>query len=104
MGTKLKQWPKWLCWVEYWFNTNYNSSTLTIPFKALYGRDPVTLLRGDMTPSHIEEVNQPVYERNLMLDELKWRLSKAQTRIKAQSNKRRREVEFEVGDMVYLKK
>ena len=75
VGTKPKQRHKGLWWAEYWFNTNYNSSTQTTPFKALYERDPPTLIRGDMIPSHIEDVNQLVYERNLILDELKWKLS-----------------------------
>jgi len=42
-------------------------------------------------------------ERNLTLDELKWQLNKAQDRMRGQANKKRRDVEFQVGDRVYLK-
>jgi len=41
--------------------------------------------------------------RNLILDELKWQLNKAQDRMRGQANKKRRDVEFQVGDRVYLK-
>ena len=102
-STKPRQWPKWLSWAEYWFNTNYNSSIKTTPFKALYGRDPPTLLRGNDTPSAVDEVTNLVKERNLMLDELKFHLETAQCKMKQYADKKRRDVEYEVGEMVYLK-
>ena len=40
------QWPKWLAWAEFWFNTSYNSSIQMTPFHALYGRDPQFCLEG----------------------------------------------------------
>ena len=102
-GTKPKQWSRWLAWAELWFNTTYSSATNTTPFRALYGRDPPTLIRGEISPSPVEEVNHMLAERNLILDELKWQLNKAQDRMRGQANKKRREVEFQVGDRVYLK-
>ena len=81
-GTKPKQWPRWLAWAKLWFNTTYNSATDTTPFRALYGRDPPTLIRGEMSPSVVEEVNHMLTERNLILDELKWQLNKAQDRMR----------------------
>ena len=103
MGTKSKQRPKWLCWVELWFNTSCNASTQTTSFKALYGQVPPTLLKGDIPTLAVEEVNNLIVERNLILGELKWQLTKAQDRTRNQLNKKRREVEYMVGDMVYLK-
>ncbi|WVZ23326.1 hypothetical protein V8G54_001870 [Vigna mungo] len=102
-GAKPKQWPKWLSWAEFWYNTNYNSSTKMTPFKALYGREPPVLIRGDMIQSSVEEVNRLMADRNHMLDELKEHLVMAQNRMCKQANKHRREVEFQVGDAVYLK-
>ena len=38
-----------------------------------------------------------------MLDELKFQLERAQNRMKSYADLKRREVEYEVGDKVYLK-
>ena len=89
LGIKPKQWLRWLCWAEYWFNSNYNASTQVTPFKALYGRDPLTLLRGEPGFSAVEEVNLLLKEGDLILDELKWQLSQAQNRMKVQADKKR---------------
>ena len=48
-------------------------------------------------------MNQLMFERNVILDELKDQLHHAQGRMKTQADKKRRDVEFAVGDMVYLK-
>lgn len=102
-GHKPKQWPSWLTWAEYWYNTNYHSSIKTTPFQALYGRDPPILIKGDVQESSVEEVSQLMAQRNTMLEEMKEQLEKAQNRMKTQANKHRREVEYNVGDMVFLK-
>lgn len=102
-GAKPKQWPKWLNWAEYWYNTNYHSSLKSTPFRALYGRDPPTLLKGDMNELAVEEVNRLDAQRNVMLAEMKEQLTKARDKMRTQANKHRREVEYEIGDMVYSK-
>ena len=76
--------------------------TKITPFKALYGQDPPSLLRGDVSSS-VEDVNQLLHERNVMLDELKEQLVKAQNRMKTQVDKHRREVNLVVGEKVFLK-
>ena len=35
-GTKPQQWPKWLSWAKFWFNTNYNNSLKLTPFKGVW--------------------------------------------------------------------
>ena len=61
------------------------------------------LLRGDLTPSAVEEVNQLLQDQNQMMDELKEHLSEAQNKMKVQADKLRRDLELEVGEKVYLK-
>jgi hypothetical protein len=102
-GRQPKQWPRWLSWAEYWYNTNYHASLKSTPFEALYGRSPPVLIRGDVNLSAVEEVNKLTAERNAMLREMQEQLLRAQDVMRAQANKHRREVEYQVGDMVYLK-
>lgn len=102
-GSKPKQWIKWLSWAEFWFNTNYNSSTKSTPFKALYGRDPPQLLKGTTIPSSVEEVNQMTADRDTILQDLKTNLVKAHNQMKSYADKHRREVSYAMGDWVYLK-
>jgi hypothetical protein len=70
---KPKQWPRWLAWAEYWYNTNYHASLKSTPFEALYGRVPPVLIRGDVSLSAVEEVNKLTAERNVMLREMLWK-------------------------------
>ncbi|CAJ2641126.1 unnamed protein product [Trifolium pratense] len=102
-GRKPKQWPNWLSWAEYWYNTNYHASLKGTPFEALYGRKPPILVKGDVSLSSVEEVNRLTAERNEMLGELREQLLKAQDVMRSQANKHRRNVKFKAGDMVYLK-
>ncbi|WVZ04713.1 hypothetical protein V8G54_018059 [Vigna mungo] len=95
-GAKPKQWPKWLSWAKFWYNTNYNSYTKTTPFKALFGREPPVLIRGDVIQSSVEEVNRLMADRNHMLDELKEHLVQAQNRMCKQANKHRREYKLQL--------
>ena len=103
VGSKPKQWPRWLSWAKYWYNTNYNSATKTTPFQAMYGRQPPTLWRDVSSSSPNEEVYQLMEDRNHMLDELREQLLKAQNRMKMQADKHRRNVTYQVGDKVFLK-
>ncbi|MCH79981.1 hypothetical protein A2U01_0000743, partial [Trifolium medium] len=102
-GLKPKQWLKSLGCAEYWYNTNYHASLKRTPFEALYGRPPPVLIKGDVTHSAVEEVNRLMAERNDVLREMQEQLVRAQDVMRAQANKHRRDVEYEVGDMVYLK-
>ncbi|PNX79613.1 hypothetical protein L195_g035599 [Trifolium pratense] len=97
-GRQPKQWPKWLSWAEYWYNTNYHASLKSTPFEALYGRSPPMLVKGDVQLSAVEEVNRLTTERNVVLKEMQEQLLKAQDMMRSQANKHRREVEFHIED------
>lgn len=73
------------------------------PFKVLYDRDPSLILKGTTIPSKVESINQLQQERDEILKQLKMNLCKAQDQNRVQANKHRREVEYQVGDWVYLK-
>ncbi|KAI5410675.1 hypothetical protein KIW84_055987 [Lathyrus oleraceus] len=88
---------------EFWYNTNYHASLKSTPFEALYGRRPPVLVRGDVHLSAVEEVNKLTAERKEMIRKMKEQLLKAQDQMRVQANKHRREVDYQVGDKVYLK-
>jgi len=68
------------------------------PFKNLYGRDPPLILKGITIPSRVESINQLQQEHGEILKELKMNFCKAQDQNQTQTNKHRREVEYQVGD------
>ncbi|KAL4290327.1 hypothetical protein GQ457_14G018800 [Hibiscus cannabinus] len=97
------KWEQYLPWAEYWYNTAYQHSAGLTPFKALYGRDPPTMvdyLEGSAKNDH---VNQELQKRNEILRMLKHNLWQAQVRMKNQADKHRRELNLEVGSWAYVK-
>ena len=98
-----RNWAIWLPWAEYWYNTSVHTSTKCTPFKALYGRDPPQLLRYDSGSSAVGLLEESLMERDAILDDLRGHLLKAQQRMKQQEDAHRRDVEFKVGEQVYLK-
>ncbi|KAH0730231.1 hypothetical protein KY289_001419 [Solanum tuberosum] len=71
-----------LPWAEYWYNTALQTSAGMTPFQALYGREPPTITR---------------YIRGSSSSDL------AQARMKKLAEKHRSELEFAVGDWVFVK-
>jgi hypothetical protein len=54
-------WVEWLPLVEYWFNTNYHTSTKLSPFEALYGYSPpkpLEFVPGTTRVAAVEELIQ----------------------------------------------
>ena len=100
---KAKEWAKWISWAEYWYNTSHHASIQCTPFRALYGRDPPKLTRHVIGETAVASLEEQLIERGANLDELKFQLIKAQHRMKQMEDKHRKEVQFQVGDKVYLK-
>jgi hypothetical protein len=100
---KPKQWVKWLGWAEFWFNSSFNSSIGMSPFKAVYGREAPTIIKYPRAGARVQGVDQLLVERDEVLGELKDQLCKAQNSMKQWADKKRRDVVFDVGDMVYVK-
>ena len=98
-----RSWSKWLPWLEFWYNTSYQVSIHCSPFKVVYGRDPPTLLRFERGSTAVAALEEQLLERDAILDDVKAYLLQAQHRMSRYANASRREVEFEVGQLVYLK-
>ena len=96
-------WGKYLPLVEFAYNNNYHSSIEMTPYEALYGRPCRTPLcwtevgeRRDLKPAMVQETVEQVAM-------LKSRFKEAHDRQKSYADKRRKDLEFQVGGLVYLK-
>lgn len=97
-----QSWSHWLPWAELWYNTSYHISTELTPFEVVYGRQPPTLLYYTEGETRVEAVARELKDRDVALRQLKYNLKCAQDRMKAQADKKRTDVQFEVGDWVFL--
>lgn len=100
---KPRSWARWLAWAEYWYNTSFHSSTRCTPFRALYGRDPPPLIQYEQGAASVSLVEQLMEDRDAILDDLRMQLLRAQQRMKLQADQKRHHVEFNAGDLVFLK-
>lgn len=73
------------------------------PFRATYGMEAPKLLCYGDTPRANFHVDELLKKRDNLLSKLRSNMEAAQKRMVSQANKHRREVDFTVGDMVYLK-
>ncbi|KAH0644862.1 hypothetical protein KY284_032746 [Solanum tuberosum] len=96
-------WDDYLPLIELAYNNSHHSSIGMAPFKALYGRrcrSPVGWFEvGEIALIGLESVYEAIEKVRLIRERLKM----AQSRQKSYVDVRRRELEFEIGDWVYLK-
>lgn len=97
------RWAQWLAWAEYSFNTSFHSAISCTPFEAVYGRAPPSLTQFLPGEVRVQAVEQELLTRDEILKRLRYHLERAQQRMAHQANKHRRELEFQVGDRVFLK-
>lgn len=102
-GEKPRTWASFLQWAEFSYNTSFHSAINMSPFQALYGREPPSLLRYENGSTNNAELEARLQERDDNLVLLRQQLLKAQQTMKARADEHRREVEFQVGDKVFVK-
>jgi transposase InsO family protein len=98
-----KNWDKYISLAEFSYNNNYQSNLKMAPFEALYGRRCRTPLNWSQAgereifgPDQVLKVEDKVRV-------IKKNLEAPQATQKSYHNKRRKPLQFEVGDHVYLK-
>jgi hypothetical protein len=98
-----KNWDKYLSLAEFAHNNSYQSSLNMAPFEALYGRRCRTPLNWSQPEER--EIFGPdlVTEAERKVKLIRKNLEAAQARQKSYHDKRRKPLQFEVGDFVYLK-
>ncbi|GMI82095.1 hypothetical protein HRI_001879000 [Hibiscus trionum] len=102
-GDDPSKWEQYLAWAEYWYNTSFQSSAGMTPFRALYGRDPPTILTYLEGSSRNTQLAQQLLERDELLRVLKTNLQRAQQRMKLQADKHRRELILSEGSWAFVR-
>ncbi|RVW21965.1 Transposon Tf2-8 polyprotein [Vitis vinifera] len=98
-----RKWYSLLPWAEFWYNTAYHASTGMSPFQALYGRPPPMIPHYQLGSSPVNEVDQNLASRDDLLHQLKLNLHQASNRMKQIADSKRRDIEFNEGDLVFLR-
>ncbi|KAL6578234.1 hypothetical protein OROMI_010562 [Orobanche minor] len=98
-----RTWSTWIPWAEFWYNSTFHSSTGKSPFEVVYGRKPPTILQFVPGEVRVQSVLMELQDRNEALKQLKQHLSQSQARMKENADKKRRDVQFQVGEWVYVK-
>ncbi|KAK1422205.1 hypothetical protein QVD17_25165 [Tagetes erecta] len=96
-------WYKYLPLAEFSYNNSYHSSIKMSPYEMLYGRKCRTpICWGEVGQRELgnKEIVQETIEK---IDLIRSHLKAAQDRQKSYADKRRRSIEFKVGDYVMLK-
>lgn len=98
-----RQWIKWLALTEYWYNTCYHSSTGKTPFEVVYGQSPKHFGVDSVDSCAHSDLKEWLAERQLMIQLVRQHLQRAQQKMKVQTDKKRTDYSFEVGEMVFVK-
>jgi len=73
------------------------------PFQALYGRPPPTIPHYHEGSCSVYEVDQSLASLDELLRQLNENLHATSNRMKQQADSKRRDIEYKVGEMVFLK-
>ncbi|PNY17781.1 Ty3/gypsy retrotransposon protein [Trifolium pratense] len=96
-------WVTLLPWVEYHYNTSTHSGSELSPFQVMFGKSPPSIPSYIAGSSSIEACDSVLQSRDEILTLLRKNLNKAQVRMKANADKHRKEVNFDIGAWVYVK-
>ncbi|GKB47469.1 ty3-gypsy retrotransposon protein [Tanacetum coccineum] len=88
---------------EYCYNTTYHSSIKMTPYQALYGKVPMAVVPYPSGTSKVAAVDDALCERDALLRQLRDNLLAAMNRMEVKANRKRRELEFSIGDKVLVK-
>ena len=99
------KWDAYLPLVEFAYNNNHQATIGMPPFEALYGRKCRSSLHWDEVGERQQVLLGPeiLHQAAEKVQVIRQRMKAAQDRYKSYADKRRRPLEFQVGDHVFLK-
>jgi hypothetical protein len=98
-----KNWDKCLSLAEFSYNNSYQTSIKMAPIEALYGRRCRTPLSWSQTGERKIFGPDLVLEAEDKVKTIQTNLKAAQSRQKSYADIRRRPIQFQIGDLVYLR-
>ena len=98
-----RYWVKYLPLVEFAYNNSFQASIGMAPYEALYGRKCRTPICWDEMGERKLNSEELIKISTEKIQVVRERLKVAQDRQKSYANTRRKDLEFEVNDMVFLK-
>ena len=96
-------WDTYLPLAEFSYNNSYHASIDRPPFEMLYGRRCRTPICWGEVGQRVMGSTEVVLKTTEKIQQVRSRLQTAQSRQKSYADKRRSDLEFQVGDMVLLK-
>ena len=103
IGDRPRAWVDWLAWVEYCYNTAFHTALRATPFQIIYGRLPPPILPYKPGTARTVAADTLLRSRDEILAEVRQRLLQAQQLSKKYYDAGHRNVEFAVGDWVWLR-
>ena len=98
-----REWDEHLALYEFAYNNSYHSSIEMAPFEALYGRRCRTLVSWEEVGTRSFHGPAIIAETAEKIQKVQERLKVARSRQKSYADNCRRDLEFAIGDSVFLK-
>ena len=95
-------WDKYIALMEFAYNNQYHSSIEMAPYEALYGRKCRSPVYWDKEGIEILEGPELVQIAAEKINVIKDKLKAAQDRQKSYTDQHRRDMEYKVGEKVFL--
>jgi hypothetical protein len=89
--------------MEYSYNTSFHTALRTTLFQVVYSREPLTLAPFMTGTSQTQTMDDMLQQRDMFLAEVCDRLLQAQAYAKRYYDASHRDLEFTVGDWVWLR-
>jgi hypothetical protein len=99
-GDNPNQWARWLSLAEWWYNTNFHSSTQLTPYEVLYGFAPPIHIPYFPRDSTVASVDDLLIRREEIIKQVKDNLQLAQHRMVQFANNKRSDKKFSIWDYV----